>query len=196
MEPIELCQKSLWIRPRRLGATRRSLLCYHKGKRKAERASLVVSPVRILGSTRCRSRGYFFFSGATAGSSVKICARAATGGEDLWQLRRRSSNGVLAFPVAAAPLSDRVWVLRWGIVAADEPRVLSSQSPPPLYRLRDGGPPASSWAGPRLGCEVKGPVGRWANWWRSIPTFSPLISSYTFTFISFTSFYISSQINA
>ena len=103
---------------------------------------------------------------------------------------------VVELPAAAASLSDRVRVLRWGIVTAGEPRILSRQSPPPLYRLRDGGPPASSWAGPRSGRKVKGPVGRWANWWRSIPTFSPLISSYTFTFISFTSFYISSQINA
>ena len=46
---------------------------------------------------------------------------------------------MVALPAAAAPLSDRVRVLRWGIVAADEPRVLSSQSPPHLYRLRDGG---------------------------------------------------------
>ena len=34
--------------------------------------------------------------------------------------------------------------------------------------------------GPRSGRKVKGPVGRWANWWRSIPTFSPLISSLYF----------------
>ena len=73
-----------------------------------------------------------------------------------WPLqgRRRSGNGVVALPAAAAPLSDRVRVLRWGIVAADEPRVLSSQSPPPLYRLRDGahqphlglGPDQGTWS--------------------------------------------------
>ena len=54
---------------------------------------------------------------------------------------------MVALPSAAAPLSDRVRVLRWGIVAADEPRIVSRESPPPLYRLRDGGPPALSWAG-------------------------------------------------
>ena len=57
---------------------------------------------------------------------------------------------MVALPAAAASLSDRVRVLRWGIVAAGEPRIFSRQSPPPLYRLRDGGPPASSWAGPQI----------------------------------------------
>ena len=34
--------------------------------------------------------------------------------------------------------------------------------------LRDGGPPAVlGWASP-IRTRVKGPVGRWANWWRSI----------------------------
>ena len=63
---------------------------------------------------------------------------------------------MVALPAAAAPLSDRVRVLRWGIVAADEPRDLSRQSPPPLYRLRDGGPPASSWAGPPIRARGQG----------------------------------------
>jgi len=37
-----------------------------------------------------------------------------------------------------------------------EPRNLSRQSPPPLYRLRDGGPPASSWAGPPIRARGQG----------------------------------------
>ena len=90
---------------------------------------------------------------------------------------RSVGDGVVALPTAAASLSDRVRVLRWEIVTAGEPHILSRQSPPPLYRLRDGGPPASSWAGPRSGREVKGQVGRWTNWWRSIPT---LLMSYSF----------------
>ena len=37
--------------------------------------------------------------------------------------------------------------------------------------LRDGGPPAVlGWASP-IRTRVKGPVGRWANWWRSIQQF-------------------------
>ena len=35
------------------------------------------------------------------------------------------------------------------------------------------------WASP-IRMRVNGPVRRWANWWRSILTFSPLISLYTF----------------
>ena len=35
------------------------------------------------------------------------------------------------------------------------------------------------WASP-IRTRAKGPVRRWANWWRSILTFSPLISPYTF----------------
>ena len=46
--------------------------------------------------------------------------------------------------------------------------------------LRDGGPPAVlGWAFP-IRTRVKGPVGRWANWWRSIqhsPPWSHLILS-------------------
>ena len=63
---------------------------------------------------------------------------------------------VVELPTAAASLSDRVRVLRWGIVAAGEPRILSRQSPPHLYRLRDGGPPASSWAGPPIRARGQG----------------------------------------
>ena len=75
-----------------------------------------------------------------------------------WPLqgRRRSGDGVVALPAAAASFSDRVRVLRRGIVAADEPRILSRQSPPPLYRLRDGGLPASSWAGPPIRARGQG----------------------------------------
>ena len=60
------------------------------------------------------------------------------------------------FPPLQPTLSDRVRVLRWGIVAADEPRIVSRESPPPLYRLRDGGPPASSWAGPPIRARGQG----------------------------------------
>ena len=61
-----------------------------------------------LGSTRCRSEGYFLSPGATAGSSVRICARAATGGVDVWQLRRRSGDGVVELPAAHSAPSRSV----------------------------------------------------------------------------------------
>ena len=77
-----------------------------------------------------------------------------------WQRRgavTASGDGEpVALPAAAASLSDRVRVLRWGIVAACEPRNLSRQSSPPFYRLRDGGPPASSWAGPPIRARGQG----------------------------------------
>ena len=78
---------------------------------------------------------------------------------------------VVELPAAAASLSDRVRVLRWGIVAAGEPRILSRQSPPPLYKLRDEGPPASSWAGPPFRARGQG-----TSWplWRSIPAIASI----------------------
>ena len=75
-----------------------------------------------------------------------------------WQRRRPVATPVMAwwrFP----PLQPSSLIglgLRWGIVAAGEPRVLSRQSPPPFYRLRDGGPPASSWAGPPIRARGQG----------------------------------------
>jgi hypothetical protein len=51
-----------------------------------------------------------------------------------------------------------------------------------LWRCATGAhQPFMGWA-PPIRAQVKGPVGHWASWWRSIPTFSPLISSYTFNF--------------
>ena len=81
---------------------------------------------------------------------------------------------------------------------SDEPRTLSCQSPPPLYRAARRGPTSLflGWA-PLIRARVKGPnmaVG--PSLVEINLTFSPLISSYTFNFISFTSFHISSQINA
>jgi len=75
-----------------------------------------------------------------------------------WQRRRPVATPVMAwwrFP----PLQPSSLIglgLRWGIVAAGEPRDLSRQSPPPFYRLRDGGPPASSWAGPPIRARGQG----------------------------------------
>ena len=40
-------------------------------------------PLLDLGSTRCRPEGYFLSPGATAGTSVRICARAATRRDDV-----------------------------------------------------------------------------------------------------------------
>ena len=81
---------------------------------------------------------------------------------------------------------------------SDEPRTPSCQSPPPLYRAARRGPTSLflGWA-PLIRARVKGPnmaVG--PSLVEINLTFSPLISSYTFNFISFTSFHISSQINA
>ena len=76
---------------------------------------------------------------------------------------------VVELPVASAlPLSIGLG-FEVGTVAAAVNLVGGTTGPHLLFMgLRDRGPPASSWAGrPRSGCESKGPVGRWANWWRS-----------------------------
>jgi len=88
--------------------------------------------MKVLGSTRCRSEGYFLSPGATAGTSVRICARAATRRDDVVAVsrtiaatpvdeRRGSEASVMArwrFPPLQPTLSDRVRVLRWETVAA------------------------------------------------------------------------------
>ena len=69
---------------------------------------LALIPLIGLGSIRCRPKGYFLSPGATAGSSVRICARAATGGVDMCQLRRRSGDGVVELPAAHSAPSRSV----------------------------------------------------------------------------------------
>ena len=78
----------------------------------------------------------------------------------------------------------------------DESRTTSCQFLPPLYRATRRGPTSLflGWA-PLIRVRVKGPdmaVG--PSLVEINLTFSPLISSYTFNFISFTYFHISSQI--
>jgi hypothetical protein len=61
--------------------------------------------------------------------------------------------------------SVRVW--EWGYSGGGEPRVLSPWPPLPLIVLRDRGPTSllTGWASP-IRTRVKGPMGRWAHWWR------------------------------
>jgi hypothetical protein len=69
-----------------------------------------------------------------------------------------------------------VRVLEWGYSGGGEPRQLSPWPPLPLILLRDRGPTSllTGWASP-IRTRVKGPIGGEIN-----PTFSPLISPYTF----------------
>ena len=124
---------------------------------------------------------------AFAGSLVELCARAAmVDAVGRRSRRRRRSRGAGAgggFPSLSAPPSlDRVRVWMVGtVVAAGEPRD-QCRSPHLLYIYTARRGPTShllGWASP-IRTRVKGPVRRWANWWRSILTFSPLISPYTF----------------
>ena len=69
----------------------------------------------------------------------------------------------------SASLSDRSRVRTVGIVAATN-LVSQASNPTSLFymALHDGGPPAVlGWTSP-IRTQVKDPVGRWANWWRSI----------------------------
>ena len=68
---------------------------------------------------------------------------------------------VVELPAAAASLSDRVRVLRWGIVAAGEPRISEAVSPHLLFiGCATGAHQPRLGLGPRSGRKVKGPVGR------------------------------------
>jgi len=81
----------------------------------------------------------------------------------------------------SASLSDRSRVRTVGNSGGGEPRVLC-HSPHLLYIWHC----ATGANQPSIGLGVpdqdvsQGPSCRWANWWRSILTFSPLISPYTF----------------
>jgi len=99
-------------------------------------------------------------------------------------------------PVASAPRrSDRGYG-QWSSGGCGEPYTLATDPHLLFMALRDGGPPASHWAGrSRSERESKaqlavGPTGG------DQPNILPLDLIFTFNFIPFTSFLISSQINA
>ena len=71
----------------------------------------LLMPLKALGSTRCRPEGYFLSPGATAGSSVRICARAATHSE---------VAGVES--VGRADASVVQWLRWWWLPVASAPR--------------------------------------------------------------------------
>ena len=73
-------------------------------------------------------------------------------------------------PVASVPRVDRVATRVFGGVTEQRRTSCRAMNATFLFymALRDGGPPAVlGWASP-IRTRVKGPVGRWANWWRSI----------------------------
>ena len=78
-----------------------------------------------------------------------------------WSLRgrRHSGDGVVALPAAAAPLSDRVRVLRWGTVAAANLIRCVVGPHLPFMGLRDGGPPAFHGLGAPDQGASQGPFG-------------------------------------
>ena len=85
----------------------------------------------------------------------------------------------------SASLLDRSRFRTVGIVVATN--LVSSAAVPTssIYGTARRGPTSHllGWASP-IRTRVKGPVRRWANWWRSILTFSPLISPYTFKLLN------------
>jgi hypothetical protein len=102
-------------------------------------------------------------------SSAKIYARAATVGE-------ASSTLAVDFPLLTTHPIDSQG-LRWGTETVATANLMLLVGLPHLYLY--------GWT-PPIKARGQGPVGRWANWWRSILTFpDPLISSYTFNFIPF-----------
>ena len=89
-------------------------------------------------------------------SLVRWC-RSALGGDGRSSGRRRVAGDV---DVDDGPVQGR----------RTSHLVCRATNPTSLFymALRDGGPPAVlGWASP-IKTRVKGPVGRWANWWRSI----------------------------
>ena len=95
----------------------------------------------------------------------------------------KTADGIDGLPAAAAPLYIGLGYRVVGTASGGrEPHTLC-YAPRLLYihgAARQG--PTSrllGWASP-IRTRVKSSVGRWANWWRSTLTFSPLISLYTF----------------
>jgi hypothetical protein len=80
-------------------------------------------------------------------------------------------DGAVELPVAAVPLLDRTRIGRWGVAVAAVNLVLCALAPTSyLWHCATGAhQPSMGWA-PPIRAQVKGPVSRWADWWRSIPT--------------------------
>ena len=80
-------------------------------------------------------------------------------------------------PVASAPPLDRIRVRTVGIVAATNLVSCAAVPTSSIYGTARQGATSHllGWASP-IRTQVKGPVGRWANWWRSIQ-YSVLCSS-------------------
>ena len=85
----------------------------------------------------------------------------------------------------SAPSLDWIRVRTMGIVAATNLVTSAAVPTSSIYSTARRGPTSHllGWASP-IRTRVKGPVRRWANWWRSILTFSPLISPYTFKLLN------------
>ena len=91
---------------------------------------------------------------------MKFCARSAT---------RSAVAGAGGASRRFSPSLIGSWLgFRWGKLVGGEPRALSCQSPSCLYGATRWGPTSLilGWALP-IRARVKGPVDRWANWWRS-----------------------------
>ena len=73
----------------------------------------------------------------------------------------------------------------WDTVAATNLVTWAAVPTSSIYGTARRGPTIHllGWASP-IRTRVKGPVRRWANWWRSILTFSPMISPYTFKLLN------------
>ena len=96
--------------------------------------------------------GVYLSLPAIAGSSVKVCARAATVGVEG---DGEAAGGVSGGGGASHRFSASLWIglgLGVGNSGGDEPRTLCPWSPPPLYSTARQGPTSLAWAGrPRSG---------------------------------------------
>jgi hypothetical protein len=91
---------------------------------------------------------------ATVLMTKKGCSGVAGGTSRRWQCHPR----------------DRLGLGRWVVAVAVNLTLCALAPTSYLWRCATGAhQPSMGWA-PPIRAQVKGPVSRWANWWRSIPT--------------------------
>jgi hypothetical protein len=81
--------------------------------------------------------------------------------------RRRRLVELVRHPVASASPSRSAGVLEWGLQWWRRTSLFEPVAPTPSYSAARQGPTSllTGWASP-IRTRVKGPMGRWAHWWR------------------------------
>jgi hypothetical protein len=101
--------------------------------------------------------------------------------------RRGPVAASVEHPVASAPPSRSARVLQWGLQWRWRTSLSEPVAPTPSYSAAQQGATSllTGWASP-IRTRVKGPMGRWAHWWRDQSNILPLdLTIYFYHLFSF-----------